>query len=547
MAGGRVGPIIQHLRNAMLCKDETGIADGQLLERFVTTGDEAAFEALVRRHGPMVLGVCRRVLCNSHDAEDCFQATFLVLACKAASIWPRQLVGNWLYGVAHTTAVRARVMNAKRSARERQVPAMPEPQAARQDVWADLLPLLDEELARLPDKYRAAVVLCDLEGRARREVARQLRIPEGTLSSRLTTARRMLAKRLARKGLVICGGALASHAGPVSVAASQVRSVVKSALPFATGGLAASASVTALAQGVLKTMFLAKLKTALRVFLTLSMIALPGGILTRGMAETRKAEVQLASVKPVANQGTTSAAQEDLQYLLLRRKPEDYNQIFDSVLDVVGDYFEVAYANRYDGRIETLPVVSGTTSLAHKKNGSEPVAGPVRRRAIAMLIAADDGGFFVHVQVRQEANSDRLAGESNWKPIGSDRKLEQIILRRLFVQDERARSEGQSQRNEKAGRVDAEMPRGLSQATLTLRNMHVDELNAAKRTISVITLSGQPTNFVNLPVAMDARIRTRGGRSFADLKIGMRLILQLTAKDDQLLVVGIRQEDIHAR
>src|SRR6516225_9748530 len=113
--------VLQHFRKAALRRDGAGLTDGQLLERFLANQDEAAFEALVRRHGPMVLGVCRRVLRDSHDAEDAFQATFLVLARKAASVSPRERVGNWLYGVAHTTAVRARATNARRRLRERQV------------------------------------------------------------------------------------------------------------------------------------------------------------------------------------------------------------------------------------------------------------------------------------------------------------------------------------------------------------------------------------------------------------------------------------------
>ena len=114
----------------------------------------------------MVWGVCRRVLRNHHDAEDAFQATFLVLVRKAASIVPRAMVANWLYGVARQTALKARATVAKKKGRERQVKEMPEPAAGEQDLWRDLQPLLDEVLSRLPDKYRAVIVLCDLNDRA---------------------------------------------------------------------------------------------------------------------------------------------------------------------------------------------------------------------------------------------------------------------------------------------------------------------------------------------------------------------------------------------
>src|SRR6516164_2456110 len=142
MATGQLNHLLQHLRRATLQCDGAGQTDGQLLESFLTRRDDLALEALVRRHGPMAWGVCRRVLRNHHDAEDAFQATFLVLVRRAASIVPRDMVANWLYGVAHRTALKARATAARREARERQVPEMPEPEAARPDLWHDLQPLL---------------------------------------------------------------------------------------------------------------------------------------------------------------------------------------------------------------------------------------------------------------------------------------------------------------------------------------------------------------------------------------------------------------------
>src|SRR5271166_659097 len=192
MATRQINGVIRHLRSIL--RDGAGLTDGQLLEDYISRRDEAAFAALVRRYGPMVWGVCRRVLRNSHDAEDAFQATFLVLVRKAASIASRELLANWLYGVAHQTAMKARATAAKRMARERQVTEMPEPEAVPQDLWHDLQPLLDQELSRLPDKYRIAIVLCDLEGKTRKATARQLGLPEGTVAGRLTRGRALLAK-----------------------------------------------------------------------------------------------------------------------------------------------------------------------------------------------------------------------------------------------------------------------------------------------------------------------------------------------------------------
>src|SRR5262245_5744905 len=190
--------LLGQLRRAALRRGTGGQADGELLEAVVARRDEAAFMGLLTRHGPMVWGVCRRILGNAADAEDAFQATFLVLVRRAAAITPRTLVGNWLYGVAHHTALKAKAMNHKRRARERAAG-----QADRATAPPDeaLLALLDQELSKLPDPYRAVVVLCDLEGKTRKEAARHLKWPEGTVAGRLVRARAMLGKRLGRHGV----------------------------------------------------------------------------------------------------------------------------------------------------------------------------------------------------------------------------------------------------------------------------------------------------------------------------------------------------------
>src|SRR5262249_29041793 len=173
MATSQLGKVIQHLRNAVLLRDGAGLTDGQLLEDFSSRRDEAALGALVRRHGPMVWGVCRRVLHNYHDAEDAFQATFLILVRKASSLASPELLANWLYGVAHHAALKARATTAKRRERERQVKEMPESGNTGQESglrgqdWSDLQAVLDQELSRLSDIYRVAIVLCDLEGMTR--------------------------------------------------------------------------------------------------------------------------------------------------------------------------------------------------------------------------------------------------------------------------------------------------------------------------------------------------------------------------------------------
>jgi RNA polymerase sigma factor (sigma-70 family) len=239
MASSQMSEVLQSLRRMVLPHEGAGRTDGQLLQDYLSRRDEAALTVLVGRHGPMVWGVCRRVLHSPHDAEDAFQATFLVLVRKAASITSKELVANWLYGVAYLTARKARARAAKRKERERQVTAMPEPEAMRPDSCHDLQPLLDHELSRLPDKYRIPIVLCDLEGKTRKAAAQQFGCPEGTVAGRLARARALLAKRLARHGLPVSGAALAAVLAQETAAAS---------LPFAV----ASATVKAADPWVLR-------------------------------------------------------------------------------------------------------------------------------------------------------------------------------------------------------------------------------------------------------------------------------------------------------
>jgi RNA polymerase sigma factor (sigma-70 family) len=243
---------------------EGGLTDGQLLTRFLDGRDDAAFTALVRRHGAMVLGVCRRLLGHADDAEDAFQATFLILARKGASVGKREAVSSFLYGVAYRVALRARARANRRGAIERQVADMPHP-AVMPPETEDWRPVLDRELNCLPEKYKAVLVVCDLECKPRREAARQLGLLEGTLASRLATARRMLAKRLTKCGLALSGGALATAitdtAEAAVVPATLVKATVKAATLVAAGQAAAVATPAVhLMNEVLKAMLMTKLK-----------------------------------------------------------------------------------------------------------------------------------------------------------------------------------------------------------------------------------------------------------------------------------------------
>jgi RNA polymerase sigma factor (sigma-70 family) len=337
--------VLRHLRGCMLARDAGGLTDEQLLECFLVRREEAAFEALVRRHGPMVLGVCRRVLRNLHDAEDAFQATFLVLVRKAASIARRELLGSWLYGVAFRTAREARAAAARRQARERQGGALSRAGRAEEPDCRDLRPVLDAELSRLPEKYRAPVVLCDLESKSRKEAARQLGCPEGTLSSRLARARALLARRLARHGLALSGGALAvalAQQAAAAVPAPLLASTVKAALPQIGGTTAAagliSARVAALTQGVLQAMWMTRLKFVTVLFLMVGIAGWVLGTLTRqALADAPSAKGKPGSgAKPGGKGGkkeqgptvqgtikTLDAAKNILTVLLAAKKKEE--------------------------------------------------------------------------------------------------------------------------------------------------------------------------------------------------------------------------------
>jgi RNA polymerase sigma factor (sigma-70 family) len=279
--------VLQQLRTAVLPQDLAQRTDGKLLSCFLEQREEAAFATLVKRHGPMVWGVCRRLL-GHVDAEDAFQATFLVLFQKAATIKPREMVGNWLHGVAYQTALHARRTTVRRRAREKQVQPMPDTQAVQEDLWSQLQPLLDQELRRLPDRYRAVLVLCDLEGKTRKEAARHLKRPEGTVAGWLARARTLLARRLTRRGLTLSAGTLAALLADKAVSA-DVPPVVLSATIKAAGLLAAgqamatgaiSLKVVALTEGVLKTMLVTKLKMATLFLLTLGLLGLGTTVLT---------------------------------------------------------------------------------------------------------------------------------------------------------------------------------------------------------------------------------------------------------------------------
>ena len=243
--------------------------DAQLLDRFVLFNDEAAFESIIGRHGPMVLSLCRRLVRDSHIAEDAFQATFLVLVRKARSLKNPELLGNWLYGVAFRIAVKARINAARRAEFERKVHYIPKADTDSDTAHRELRCVLDEELSRLPDKYRAPLILCYLEGKTNEEAARELGWPVGSMSWRLARGREMLRQRLSRRdhafAPMLFPPPLAQTTGSAVVPAGLVNTTVSAGIVFAAGKGAAATGVSTtaatLTEEALKAMWLGKIKS----------------------------------------------------------------------------------------------------------------------------------------------------------------------------------------------------------------------------------------------------------------------------------------------
>jgi RNA polymerase sigma-70 factor (ECF subfamily) len=305
MPGAASQDVLRHL-NTLFHRGTAGqLGDPELLERFVASGDEDAFTALVERHGAMVLGVCRRVLAKHDGAEDAFQATFLVLARKAAGLAQRDHLASWLYGVAHRAALDARARALRRRANERRLTPMQFAEPHDSFDSNELRGILDEELSRLSDRHRLAIVLCELEGLSRRDAALRLGISEGTLSSRLARAKARLKDRLTRRGLALStialASALAHEARAVVVPPTLIDSTTQAAAAMVAGSPLAgvvSTSVTTLAEGVLKTMLIAKMKSVALSFAALALVG-TGVIATAqsGPDNVRPADDRLKAVE----------------------------------------------------------------------------------------------------------------------------------------------------------------------------------------------------------------------------------------------------------
>jgi RNA polymerase sigma factor (sigma-70 family) len=303
MAAHPLHRVLHHLRRLTRTPAADALSDSQLLQRFAQTREEAAFQTLVDRHGPMVLGVCRRLLADPHDADDAFQATFLVLIRKAEALTLWGSLASWLYGVAYRTALKARSEAARRRRYERQAAVDPQTDVAESEsAVPELRQVLDQELSRLPEKYRVPLVLCYLEGKTNEEAARLLGWPVGSMSRRLEKGRELLSVRLVRRGIGLSGSAIAaamaesaSSAVPVALARAtlQVAGLV-------VAGQAATASKPALVlmEGVLRQMAYSKVKVGAGLLLMLSFLGAGAAVVMLPFAPTLPRE---ADPDPVAD------------------------------------------------------------------------------------------------------------------------------------------------------------------------------------------------------------------------------------------------------
>ena len=285
MSTARPDPILRYVRKLAASCDMQERSDQELLHAFAAHHQETAFSTLVARHGPMVLRVCRRVLGHEQDAEDAFQATFLVLAINGKAIRKPDALADWLHGVAYRTAMNAKRSAARRRTREARLP--PEQSPSTAPTWTEIQPALDEELRRLSEPLRLAFVLCVLEGKSESEAASLMGCKRGTVSSRLTRARQLLQKRLTRRGIhlgTLLAALAVSEGAPQALAAGLTGSTIKYGMLGTAGASAASQiplSIRTLAQGVSGVMFSAKTKLAAITFLAAGLLAAGAGVMAR--------------------------------------------------------------------------------------------------------------------------------------------------------------------------------------------------------------------------------------------------------------------------
>jgi RNA polymerase sigma factor (sigma-70 family) len=431
MASGHLNGVISYLRRTFGAPEAGEKTDRQLLRSFAEDRDEAAFAELVRRHAAMVLAVCRRVLRDGPDADDAFQATFLVLARKAAAGGWHDSVGSWLHEVAYRSAMKARVDAARRRVHESRVPDMPSIEPHVDASHQELRAVLDEELRRLPEKYRAPLVLCYLEGKTNDEAAQQLGWTKGTVSGRLARARDLLRGRLSRRNFALSAGlfaaALSQEAAPAAVPAALLDSTIKAAL-LAPAAQAAAVGVpaAALAEGVLQTMHATKVKLAFVFLLTLGLIGSGAGIVGYRLATGDAAVVAKVvpgpetGVKPEGPKASEPAIKDGLSVTVLPERtvfavdqPLAFKLTFKNVSKETFLLFDAAWTYDYGVRFFGVPA-GGPWSATSVRNVDRPPPDVSDSKALAPGASLDvklllDAGYRYAHELKDSAPAAHLA------------------------------------------------------------------------------------------------------------------------------------------
>lgn len=440
MANGSLHPLLHYLRRLSGGPSAGGdLDDAQLLRRFQSDRDETAFTAIVQRYGAMVWALCVRRLGETSEAEDAFQATFLVLVRKASSLRGPELLGPWLHGVAYRTALKVRGQRARQALRE--APLSDQAATERpEQVWCDLRPVIDEEVNRLPEKYRRPVVLCYLQGLSSDEAAQRLGCARGTVFSRLARARDLLRRRLARRGLGVSAGVLAVVLSEQAAAralppAALSEATIRTGLAFAAGtaSQALSAPLAALVEGVLRSMFLSKVQFAAIVLLALGLVGTGAGFVARrtsaeqpkpqpaavpappaGVVEKTKDKTPPAKPKPKADEPFEFAGPDWPSHLTDWRDKllqpvefpgfDDPKTTLTEALDAIHDHYHLTFSiNQKAFTAEEIMDV-GKTEIA-QPNPIRPIKAGLATvlRAILDRVPAESGVVFLlrrdHVEI----------------------------------------------------------------------------------------------------------------------------------------------------
>ena len=395
MARAQLEPLLRHIRKLAAGRCWTQSSDRQLLEDFSVRRDEAAFAALVARDGPMVLRVCRRVLNHEQDAEDAFQATFLVLVQNSKAIRKREALAPWLHGVAYRTAMKAKRSAARRRKHEAERGAWTGKSTAPA-TWDDVQAILDEEIQRLPAAFRVAFVLCVLEGKSGAEAALELGIQPGTVSSRLTRARQRLQQRLARRGIelsaLLAGLAVAENSLSAGACALLASATVRFGLLVAAGGTAAGTiptHIATLAAGVTRAMFLTKVKIATAILLTASLLTGGIGVLTH-QALADKPTQPRAAVPVTQGKNGPAHAEEDKESLTVNGRVLGPDGV---PLAGVRLYLPHRLKERAQGQEDIVVMQRGTTGPDGRFTLKLPRSDTQLGRPVALIAAADGFGI----------------------------------------------------------------------------------------------------------------------------------------------------------